>query len=587
MRATTEGADDTDASLERLQRALDAAVSPEDVYAIVVDLGAKVAGATSVSVALLDASAEWVELVAHEGPDTLPIDRERRQPSDDEAPMAETIRTERIVHVDGETHASELIGREDTSAAAVCLPLRVESHVVGGIGFGFEHHVDRHGHEVALLEEIVDACGRAVDRTVAATPEGAGFRRMIEAARGRLAFLSAATRELGRTLDRDAVLETLTELVVPRFADWASVLLPEGDELVAATLVHRDLPVEGLHERAGRFRSPISSDTPSAEVYRSGIPVLARGVDDDLRARIAAYPELAEHLASTRDRLVVPITVPDRILGVLTLGESQRAPFTEDDMAVAMELASRAGTALDNAARFTAERDMAELLQRAVLPAELPAWDDLHLAARYVPATITARVGGDWYDAFELRDKRLGLCVGDVVGHGVASAACMGQLRNALRVYAIDGDSPSEVVTGLNRFTIDTAVTTFTTLVYAVFDPATGVLEWTSAGHPPMVCQRRGRVELLQARHGTPIGVMDRAYESSCTVLDPGDRVLIFTDGLVERRSESLEQGMERLRSVLADNRTLTLTDAVDKIVGQVAPLERDDDLCVLAVERR
>ena len=166
--------------------------------------------------------------------------------------------------------------------------------------------------------------------------------------------------------------------------------------------------------------------------------------------------------------------MPDRILGVLNLGETRRATFTEDDMAVAMELASRAGTALDNAARFSAERDMAEQLQRAVLPAELPVRDDLRLAARYVPATVLARVGGDWYDAFELRDRRIGLCVGDVVGHGVTSAACMGQLRNALRVYALDGDQPGDVVSELNRFTIDTAVTNYTALVYVAFDPATG-----------------------------------------------------------------------------------------------------------------
>ncbi len=565
--------------LARLQRALDAAVTPEDVYDVAVHLGAQLAGAVAASVALLDASAEWVELVAHEGPDVLPIDTDRRQPADAEAPMAESIRTERILVVD-------VSSGDAGPQSAVVLPMRVEAHVVGALGFAFAHHPDRHGDEVTFLEGVVDACGQAVDRTVAATPEGAGFRRMIEAARGRLAFLSAATRELGRSLDRDAVLETLTQLVVPRFADWASVLLPEGDELVAATLVHRNLPVEGLHERAGRFRSPITSTTPSAEVYRTGIPMVAQGVDDDLRARIAAYPELAEHLAETRDRLVVPITVPERILGVLTLGEAQRAPFTDDDMAVAIELASRAGTALDNAARFTAERDMAEVLQRAILPADLPVRDEIQLTARYVPATVSARVGGDWYDAFELRDKRIGLCVGDVVGHGVTSAACMGQLRNALRVYALDGDEPSHVVAGLNRFTIDTAVTNYTTLVYAVLEPNSGLLEWTSAGHPAMVWQRDGDVELLDARHGMPIGVMDREYQSSRTVLEPGDRVLIYTDGLIERRTESLDAGLQRLRDVLAGTSALTLEDAIDKVVDQMAPIERDDDVCVLAFER-
>src|SRR5690606_35998150 len=154
---------------------------------------------------------------------------------------------------------------------------------------------------------------------------------------------------------------------------------------------------------------------------------------------------LREALSTTRDRMVVPITVQDRILGVLTLGEGARSTFNADDLAVAVELASRAGTALDNAARFTAERDTAEALQRAVLPASLPLRDDVRLAAHYLPATVSVQVGGDWYDAFELRNGRIGLCVGDVVGHGLAAAACMGQLRNALRVYALDGAPPAEV----------------------------------------------------------------------------------------------------------------------------------------------
>jgi serine phosphatase RsbU (regulator of sigma subunit) len=153
-------------------------------------------------------------------------------------------------------------------------------------------------------------------------------------------------------------------------------------------------------------------------------------------------------------------------------------------------------------------------------------------------------------------------------------------------VYALDGATPGEVVAGLNRFTIDTAVTSYTTLMYGVFDPANGVIEWTCAGHPPMVWQRGKHAEALAARHGMPIGVMDGPYQSSRTVLDPGDRVLIYTDGLIERRTEALDEGIQRLRDSMAETADLPLDDALDKILGEVAPADREDDVCALILER-
>ncbi|MET0729113.1 MAG: SpoIIE family protein phosphatase [Acidimicrobiales bacterium] len=582
---------DTDRRAQ-LDAALRAAGTTADVYRVVIDLGAQLAGAAAASVALLDATGEWVEVVAHRGYEDAVMDRFHRFHADADLPLAECIRTERRLVLDSR---QEIIDRyngiDDDSlpaerAASVCLPVQVDQHVVGAIGLSFDTKVELDESTRDFLEALAEGCGKAMDRTVAVTPEGARYRRMMAAARGRLAFVSAATRELSRSLDQHDVLQTLTQLVVPRFADWASILLPEGDELVAATLVHRDLPVGDLRERAGRFRCPLDTPTPSATVYRTGEPALARGIDDDLRARMAAYPELSEHLGATRDRLIVPIKHQSRILGVLTLGEGERSPFNDDDLAVAVELASRAGTALDNAARYTAERNMAEVLQRAVLPADLPDRDDLCLTARYLPATVSALVGGDWYDAFELRDGRLGLCVGDVVGHGVTAAACMGQLRNALRVYALDGDPPGEVVTALNRFTIDTSVINYTTLVYAILDPSSGRLEWTNAGHPPMVRRRDHEVEVLASGHGMPIGIMDHDYSSSDTVLAKRDLVVIYTDGLIERRDESLSDGLDRLSQAVHSYQGGDLDELVDSVLLKVAPDERADDVCILAVER-
>ena len=581
-----------DARHKVLTRAFRRAATTEQVYDLVVDEAAGLVGATAASVVLLDHTGEWVEVVAIRGYGPDARERFGRFRSDADLPLAEAIRTQRAVVVAGQR---ELAARSDVirpgmvpaeREVTISLPVQVGDHVIGAIGLSFESGTDLDEEALRLLTELSDECGRALERTMAVAAEAARLQQRMDAAGSRLAFVSAATRELARSLDRDHVLDTLTQLVVPRFADWASVLLPEGDELVAATLVHRDLLQGDLRARAGRFRCAVDSSTPSCVVFRTGEPMVARGVDADVRARMAAYPDLRDRLAKTRTRLIVPITAHGRTLGVLTLADTGQATLDEDDLTVAVELASRAGTALDHAERYAAERDMIEVLQRAVLPSELPEHGGLSLTARYLPATASAKVGGDWYDAFRLRDGRIGLCVGDVVGHGIEAAACMGQLRNALRVYALDGGASSDVVTALNRYAIDTATTDFATLVYAVYEPRSGSLEWTNAGHPSMLCRRSTGVEELAGGHGLPVGItIERDYSSSSTTLDPGDLILVFTDGLVESRERPLSHGLKRLEEDLEATRGRSLDDVADRLLAGVSSTQRNDDVCILALE--
>ncbi|MGV3758760.1 MAG: PP2C family protein-serine/threonine phosphatase, partial [Actinomycetota bacterium] len=439
------------------------------------------------------------------------------------------------------------------------------------------------GPEVAAFEHLSTVIGSSLARASGWTSGAVAL--MIDAARSRLAFLSAATRELARSLEFEQVLDTLTQLVVPRFADWASVLLPEDHELVAATLVHRDHQHDDPRRRARLFRCPIDAPTVSARVFRSGQAARVRGIDDDVRSRMAAYPELAPSLGATRERMVVPITSQGSILGVITLGSTGQARFDDDDLTVAVELADRAGTALEHATRYRAERTMVEVLQRAVLPSTLPTGDGYRVATRYLPSSVLAKVGGDWFDAFRLRDGRIGLCVGDVVGHGVEAAACMGQLRNALRAYALDGDEPAVVVARLNAFTIDTHTTDFATLTYAIFEPESGALTWTSAGHPPPLCRRRTGVEVLPAGHGVPVGVTPTArYGEASTVLEPGEVLAVFTDGLVEAHRGALAAGIDRLLRELGS--TEGQVEAVADRLLEAAGDDRSDDTCLVVLER-
>jgi serine phosphatase RsbU (regulator of sigma subunit) len=579
------------AALGAIEHALLRAPSPEAVHGLLVHNLPEAVGAVAAGVAMLDATGEWVEVVASQGYAPEVIRQLSRFRVDADLPLADAIRTDRVLVVSTPAEIVERYsGIKDTHlapkrTAIACIPIRFAGHAIGAVGLSFETEIAPGGAEATVFDHLAGLIGDALARSSGWS--SAAVTQVLDAARSRLAFLSAATRELARSLDRDQVLDTLTQLVVPRFADWASVLLPQGDELVAATLVHRDHQHDDPRRRAGLFRCPTSARTVSARVFRTGEPATVRGIDDDVRARMAAYPELATSLGATQERIVVPITAQAQILGILTLGDTGLARFEEDDLTVAIELATRAGTALEHATRFAAERTMVEVLQRAVLPTSLPAAEAYGLEARYLPSSVQAKVGGDWYDAFRLRDGRIGLCVGDVVGHGIEAAACMGQLRNALRAYALDGQSPAEVVGALNAFTIDTQTTDFATLTYATYDPTTGEVAWTSAGHPPPLCRRPDRVETLTAGHGLPIGVVrDTEYATSRTVLAHGDLLVVFTDGLVETRHTTLDAGLARLADILEARRGAPVADAVDHLV-QGTGADRADDICVIALEHR
>ncbi|MGE3619499.1 MAG: GAF domain-containing SpoIIE family protein phosphatase, partial [Acidimicrobiia bacterium] len=464
-----------DDALHRLDRAVADAGSVEELCRAVVEVAVSASGAEAGSIVLLDEGGEWVRLVASTGYAPDVVARFERFRADADVPLAEAIRTSRTLvlgdpaayhdRYDEFRVAAVAAGR----SGALCIPLPIDGRAVGALGLSFG--ADRTGS--AEDPDRWAAFGRRAAAALArilVPEEPERLREMVAAARSRLAFVSAAGRELARSLDRSAVLATLTRLVVPRFADWASVLLPEGDELVAATLVHRGQDDDAGEDRAGRFRCPVDAPGAAAAAYRHGGPLLVAGVDDEVRARIAVYPELAGLLATTTSRFVVPMTFGDRTLGVLTLAECRGRPLDADDRAVLAELAARAGTALEHAERYGATSDMVELLQRAVLPRAMPGVPGLDLAARYLPATVGVLVGGDWYDAFAVRDGRIALCVGDIAGHGLEAAACMAQVRNALRVYALDDPEPSSVVTRLITFAVDAEITRVTTVLYALVD---------------------------------------------------------------------------------------------------------------------
>lgn len=199
-------------------------------------------------------------------------------------------------------------------------------------------------------------------------------------------------------------------------------------------------------------------------------------------------------------------------------------------------------------ARAQHEHDLAETLQRSLLPDRLPDVPGIALAARYVPATTDVQIGGDWYDVVQLPDGLLGLAVGDVAGHGLRAAATMVQVRMALRAYALQDPSPPAVMRGVHQLVARLPVPEMVTLVYLVFDLASGELRWTNAGHPPALVLHDGEASFLSGGLAPPVGVTpDSSFTESKTILPRGATLLLYTDGLVERRGVSLLDGIERL----------------------------------------
>ncbi|WP_435986983.1 MASE1 domain-containing protein [Terrabacter sp. LjRoot27] len=199
-------------------------------------------------------------------------------------------------------------------------------------------------------------------------------------------------------------------------------------------------------------------------------------------------------------------------------------------------------------ARAQREHQIAETLQRSLLPDRLPDVPGVSLAARYVPATADVQVGGDWYDVVQLPGGLIGLAIGDVAGHGLNAAATMVQVRMALRAYALQDPSPPAVMHGVHQLVAQLPVPEMVTLIYLVYDPATRRIRWTNAGHPPALAFADGHGTYLEGALSPPVGVTaDGSFTEASQVLPPGATLLLYTDGLVERRGVSLTTGLDRL----------------------------------------
>ena len=418
-------------------------------------------------------------------------------------------------------------------------------------------------------------------------------------------LLGEVTRELNGTLDAEQAVARLAELVVPPLADWCLVSLVDDDHQTGSWRGVRDVGwwhVDPAHRPAveayarERIRALQETSFLKQVLVTGRSTTVSSGATERIREVLDPGP-VHEHL----DRLapesfaILPLRGRDRTVGLLTLFSGPaRAPITAADLQVAADIAGRAGLALDNARLYRQQRQLSEGLQRSLLTA--PAQPDhVQIVVRYTPAAEAAQVGGDWYDAFLQPGGSTIVTIGDVLGHNTEAAAAMGQLRSVLRAIAVTTDArPAEVLTR-----VDAAMTTLQTRTTATAvvlrleqtdeQARRGVttVRWSNAGHPPpMVLHPDGSVQPLTApRPDLLLGVDDTAHRREHEVeLVSGAVLVLYTDGLVERRDADLDAGLERLQQTLTDLVGQDLDSLCDGLLTRMLPAAVDDDVALIAL---
>lgn len=288
--------------------------------------------------------------------------------------------------------------------------------------------------------------------------------------------------------------------------------------------------------------------------------------------------------------LAVPLTGrTGRTLGLIQVADKLEGDFTADDEVVLVQLAQLAAVAIENAERYEHEHRIAETLQRSLLPDEMPDVRGLELAACYQPGSVGTQVGGDWYDVFVLGERRVALVVGDVVGRGTRAAAVMGQLRTAIRAYAVHGLSPAELMTSLDRLLQGLSGSAMATAVYVVVDIEKRSLEMINAGHPPpLLVPPSAPPRYLELEAHVPLGtVPDPQFRSSTLTVEAGSLLVFFTDGLVESATVALQEGLDRLLEVVGKAVEATpggVDGLCETVISEMVPDRIQDDIAVLGI---
>jgi serine phosphatase RsbU (regulator of sigma subunit)/anti-sigma regulatory factor (Ser/Thr protein kinase) len=561
--------------LQAITAALSQAATAAEVSSTCVEHALSAVGADAGFVVLSRPDDRAVELLADSGHSEEELSDWRGYSLDSDVPYARAIETGEPVWALTPDEIASFTGVKTLGGQAgwVSLPLQTGSGTGGALQLLFRTPRTLSENERRWLQTVVSQCAQALERSRLFDEEQL-LRLRSERLQGMTAALSNA---LTRSEVAEVIVEQLTGAVGA--AGVAIAVVAHERKLV------QPLAWTGYGEAVVGpwLEVALEEATPGNRAIRRR--ATAFYVDADEIAK--EFPNSPWPFADSAhvSFLFVPLVVGRRANGLLVLSWDEAHPVSLDERRFVEALAGQAAQALDRATHFETEQTIAVTLQRSVLPASLPRIKGAQLAARYLPGTAELDVGGDWFDAIPLADGRLGLVVGDVVGKGVEAAAAMAQLRNGLRAFTLDRLKPASALARLNRLADESLETTFATLVYAVIDPKTRVCRIASAGHPPpIVAFADGRVELIEGGRGLPLGVApDTRYKQTTVELPVGSVLLLYSDGLVERRGHSIDEGLTRVREAVGEgprNPEQLVEHVVERLVGST---ERGDDIALLA----
>ncbi len=451
--------------------------------------------------------------------------------------------------------------------ASLCaVPLLAGIAVLGAVGVSRSDRRAFDASELELLEALGRQGGLALERA-----------RLYD----RLHRLQDTTAALARALTPKEVAETAAGQGVQALgasSAWVALLAEDGRSL--------ELAHAAGHEPSTRERFaslPLDAALPLAVAARTGQPIWLEGRE----AIFGRYPLFAEVRPQAHAAALLPLSDGDASLGAIGLVFDHPHVFAAADRDYLLALTRLCGHALGRARQYQLEHDVAATLQHALLPETLPRTDGLELAVRYLPAADGTAAGGDFYDAVELPGGRLGIAIGDIVGHGPEAAAAMGQLRSALRAYALEGRSPARVLQLLSRYADGVRGARGATLVYAILDPGSRELRYSCAGHPPpLLVEGDGGARFLEGARGVPLDrALGHVYEDATASVRERATLVLYTDGAIERRGEPLDIGLRRLARAASAASTLDpealCTAVLDALFtdGQT----RRDDVALLA----
>jgi serine phosphatase RsbU (regulator of sigma subunit)/anti-sigma regulatory factor (Ser/Thr protein kinase) len=559
--------------LQAITAALSVAATATDVSNTCLEHALEAVGAEAGFIVLTRPEGVTIDIVTSSGFAAEELATWGAYALDADVPFGRAIATgEAIWALTPEEMATFVSGEDSTDGGWAALPLRTPAGTRGALHLSFRKPRTLSEGERRWLQTVVSQCAQALERSRLFDAE-----QLLRVRSERLQNMTAA---LANALTRQDVANVVVnEVGTAVGADATALAVVVEERGLLRTVAWEGFDAHDLDE--GFFEIPLDSVSPGARTLRRRASTFYETADE-LRAEFPDPGMVAGH----ESHLFMPLIAGRRANALLVLSWAEAYPLAPDERRFVEALAGQAAQALDRATHYETEQTIAETLQRSVLPVSLPRIEGVQVAARYLPGTAELDVGGDWFDAIPLPDGRLGLVVGDVVGKGVQAASTMAQLRNALRAFSLDRMKPSSTVARLNRLAEGVMETAFATIVYVVLDPDARVCRITAAGHPPpLVAYPDGRVEFVEGGRGLPLGAgPDTKYRHAVVELPVGTVLLLYTDGLVERRGRAIDDGLEELRQAMLDG-PLEPEELVEHVLTRmVGDAERGDDIALLAV---